>query len=81
MRTSVASRKMATAMPKPVTRSTRRSPRTNAAKMQIMMAAAEVMTRPVAASGQVRLNCEPASLPATVITTSTTTQPATTSHR
>ena len=49
MRTKVASRKMATAMPRPMTRSTRRSPSTNAAKMQIMMAAAEVMTRPVAA--------------------------------
>ena len=36
-------------MPSPMTRSTRRSPSTNAAKTQIMMAAAEVMTRPVLA--------------------------------
>ena len=34
-------------MPSPMTRSTRRSPSTNAPKTQIMMAAAEVMTRPV----------------------------------
>src|SRR5215469_5279211 len=50
MRTTVASSSTATAMPSPMTRSTRRSPSTNAAKTQIMMAAAEVMTRPVEAS-------------------------------
>src|SRR5579872_4832551 len=49
MRTSVASSRTAIAMPSPMTRSTRRSPRTNAAKTQIMMAAAEVMIRPVLA--------------------------------
>ena len=50
MRTNVASSRTATATPSPMTRSTRRSPRTNAAKTQIMMAAAEVMIRPVLAS-------------------------------
>jgi hypothetical protein len=49
MRTSVASSRTATAMPSPMTRSTRRSPSTNAANTQIMMAAAEVMIRPVRA--------------------------------
>jgi hypothetical protein len=49
MRTSVASSSTATAMPSPMTRSTRRSPSTNAVNTQIMMAAADVMTRPVLA--------------------------------
>ena len=49
MRTSVASSSTATAMPNPMTRSTRRSPRTKAAKTQIMMAAAELLIRPVLA--------------------------------
>ena len=53
MRTTVASSSTATAMPSPMTRSGRRSPSTNAAKTQIMMAAAEVMTRPVEASPRV----------------------------
>ena len=60
IRTSVASRKTATAMPRPMTRSTRRSPRTNAAKTQIMMAAADVMTRPVAASPSATASESPA---------------------
>jgi hypothetical protein len=49
MRTSVASSSTATAMPSPMSRSTRRSPSTKAAKTQIMTAAAEVMIRPVLA--------------------------------
>ena len=49
IRTIVASMKMAVASPRPISLSTRRSPRTNDMNTAIMIAAAAVMTRAVEA--------------------------------